>query len=186
MPAILEHALPLLTAAGGTKLQARLDSGCAMCEIVTQAVLTRRSRGGGDFVQLQCTTCFGAIGGALSRADHPCYESYPLFPEGKHDEYVRAGGEARKAAFEERRAALRSDYQRFLLGPEWKRFRHLVMNRASGFCEACLEAKAEHVHHLTYDLGWLPPAFYLRAVCERCHERLHPDQDNEPDEWAGG
>ena len=180
MPAVLEHAPPQITVAGKEKLQARLDSGCTSCPTLTPAVLTRRSRGGGEFVQLQCSTCFGAIGGALPRTDHPLYTSYPLFPEGKHDEYRRAGSEARQAAFEESRVALQSDYQQFLLSPEWKRLRHLVMNRAGRICEACLDAKAEHVHHVTYDFGWLPPAWYLRAVCEKCHEGFHPDSENEP------
>jgi hypothetical protein len=47
------------------------------------------------------------------------------------------------------------------------------MERAGGACEACLDAPAQQVHHLTYDFGKLPPAWELRAVCRGCHERLH-------------
>ena len=47
------------------------------------------------------------------------------------------------------------------------------MARADNLCEACLARPASDVHHLTYDLGRLPPAWELRAVCRACHDRLH-------------
>ena len=65
-------------------------------------------------------------------------------------------------------------YHQWLLGsPEWADLRQRVLERANYLCEACLLNGTDDVHHLTYDLGLLPPAWELRAVCRECHERLH-------------
>jgi hypothetical protein len=63
-------------------------------------------------------------------------------------------------------------YNAYLASPEWKAKRAKVLARASGGCEACANAAATEVHHITYAHVFDEPLFDLRAVCRPCHERL--------------
>jgi hypothetical protein len=75
----------------------------------------------------------------------------------------------------------RADYREWCLSsPDWAAIRDRVLWRSRGFCEACLVEKAVTAHHITYEFGKLPPAWCLKAVCAKCHERLHTEQD----EWC--
>ena len=60
--------------------------------------------------------------------------------------------------------------------------RRLVAQRANYICEACLAGPVDHIHHTTYEMGKLPPAWRLRGVCKRCHDSLH-DLENEWGIW---
>ena len=121
-------------------------------------------------------------------ADHPTYQGYPEWDDRIQDAYYEkrsadlAEEEQRKKDAElievqQRREAYDSWLRE---SPEWRSLREKVITRANGICEACLAAKAQHVHHETYSFGALPPAYWLKAVCRRCHSRIHcPD-----DEWG--
>lgn len=75
---------------------------------------------------------------------------------------------------EQRREERRRRYAAWLqTSPEWRRIRARVLRRAGHTCECCLDAEARDVHHETYDMGVLPPAWLLRAVCRTCHEHIH-------------
>ena len=63
-------------------------------------------------------------------------------------------------------------YQEFLRGEAWERAWLKVAVRSDFACELCGH-ELEHVHHLTYSLGWLPPLRLLLGVCGPCHARLH-------------
>jgi uncharacterized protein YdaU (DUF1376 family) len=65
--------------------------------------------------------------------------------------------------------------------PDWDDIRQRVRQRSDDLCEACLSAKAVDVHHTTYAMGRLPPAWLLRHVCRDCHDRFHMVPG---DEWA--
>lgn len=68
-----------------------------------------------------------------------------------------------------------SEYNRYLRSSVWQVKRELVMERAGGMCECCLQREAEHVHHLKYpDTFGMEPAWELRAVCVPCHQIFHP------------
>ena len=68
-----------------------------------------------------------------------------------------------------------SEYNRYLRSSVWLVKRELVMQRAGGVCECCLERNAEQVHHLKYpETFGMEPAWELRAVCIPCHENFHP------------
>lgn len=65
----------------------------------------------------------------------------------------------------------RSSYLAYIRSPEWRSRREWIMARDDGFCPC--GAKAEHVHHKTYErLGNELPSD-LVAVCEPCHVRIH-------------
>jgi hypothetical protein len=67
-------------------------------------------------------------------------------------------------------------YNRYLLTPEWKARRALVLKRSGGLCEGCRQSPAQQVHHLTYAHVGREFLFELVALCEECHERLHADK----------
>jgi hypothetical protein len=65
-------------------------------------------------------------------------------------------------------------YQAVMRSAGWRRRRARALRRAGGRCETpgC-GGRAVDVHHTTYqDLGHERP-WQLRALCERCHARLH-------------
>lgn len=63
-------------------------------------------------------------------------------------------------------------YNGYLETPEWARRRAKVFERAGRLCEACRDAPATEVHHLTYDHVFDEPLFDLAAVCHDCHETI--------------
>lgn len=81
------------------------------------------------------------------------------------------------AAAERVQPATRQDYSDYLRSPAWRALRDKVLDRARGVCEGCLDARAEHVHHKSYDHKGSEFAFELLALCAGCHHRLH---DREP------
>jgi 5-methylcytosine-specific restriction endonuclease McrA len=63
-------------------------------------------------------------------------------------------------------------YDDYLNSESWLLKRAKVLERAGRRCEACGEAWATQVHHVTYEHVFDEPLFDLRAVCVPCHERL--------------
>lgn len=189
----LAHDWPRLSPVARERVLERLRTGCPSCREERRegdettgrfaALVMLPCVDGTKQIRLQCQTCGRYVGGALPIAEHPDWKSYPPRDEGKGAAYREAieakRGETLERAVAERRAQLfaerelrREEYAQFLGTAEWRALRDKVMTRAGGVCEACLAAPAEEVHHLTYDLSWLPPATLLWAVCRRCHERL--------------
>jgi len=64
-------------------------------------------------------------------------------------------------------------YHEYLKSPEWYALRERVMRRADGFCEICALGQPTQVHHTTYKHVFHEFIWELRAVCDRCHARLH-------------
>lgn len=141
-------------------------------------------------IHIQCQMC-GKSFGALKRA-----EVYNWQDLDEWDEDIRINWQGDREAerqkrlealpsfppFDDRKrefAERQADYRNWLrTSPDWRTLRDRVMRRAMFICEACLGNRANDVHHLTYELGRLPPAWELRAVCRECHDRLH--------DWVGG
>lgn len=67
----------------------------------------------------------------------------------------------------------RKVHQDYFHGEHWQQLRKRILARAGDLCEGCLNASAEHVHHLTYRNFGNEFAWELRAVCADCHERVH-------------
>ncbi len=150
---------------------------------------TKRLIGGAVTIHIQCTGCGRSLSGSLRRADIASWQDLPEWDASIGEGYDQARMEsardyvaeldaARERAAEEA-ARRRIEYRRWLLtSTEWQTLRDRVFRRAMGQCEACLANRAQDVHHVTYRLGKLPPAWELRAVCRPCHDRLH--------DWIGG
>ncbi|CEF48290.1 unnamed protein product [uncultured bacterium] len=70
-------------------------------------------------------------------------------------------------------ARWRERYDAHIGGPAWALLRSKVFARCGGVCEGCGERRAVEVHHLTYAHLGEEYLWELRAVCARCHGRLH-------------
>lgn len=75
-------------------------------------------------------------------------------------------------------------YEEFLKTKEWRETRDEVIEMNEGKCWRCEKRKAVHVHHVTYEFGWLPFPFDtetptgfitqpLIPVCNTCHAIIH-------------
>lgn len=133
--------------------------------------------------------------GAFPRSEHHNWESYPWWREELRETFEQAEEKHWSSVHEQRaeearetiRASIeatqqrREEYAEWLrTSQEWKEIRRLVLWRSRERCEACLNATATVVHHLTYEFGKLPPAWQLKALCSQCHERMHSGDD----EWC--
>lgn len=178
-----------------------LDGGC-YCEGLDAQLVRRNNKRGVVTVTLQCLTCGRSVGGPFARKEHFFWQSYPEWDEdllanrlaaeaaeraerwAEIQNSIVGVAEAKKARAEEwtRR---RAEYAAFCReSPEWHELRDAVIGRADGICEGCLSETAITAHHLTYDYGFLPPAWLLKAICRNCHRRLHADKYGENDEWS--
>jgi len=173
------------------EIEQRLAGGC-YCGSGAAQMTRRTNRGGAISLALQCLRCGAGIGGAIRRELVPDWERLPAWDDALRLDYATRRQAEAEAALAQARADMEARAQERRVGRDaysawlrtsrdWAGLRALVMRRAGGRCEACLTAKAEHVHHLTYALGRLPPAWELRAVCAPCHGRLHSGAD----QWTG-
>lgn len=71
-------------------------------------------------------------------------------------------------------------YQEYLRSEEWQRKRSLVLRRAKGQCEGCMERPAEVIHHLSYQNRGRELLFELVALCHACHQIAHPEHHEQP------
>ena len=171
----LAHRMPACSAAVAARVRALLDAGCE-CAGPSAQITRRRIKGGNLTIHMQCTTC-GHSKGTLKVAEVFSAKDLPAWDEEILRRYratqVTRGPQVR-AELELAETERRTQYSDWLdTSPVWHAMRARVHQRAGGTCEACLSAPSEHVHHVTYELGVLPPAWKLRAVCQDCHHRLH-------------
>lgn len=119
-----------------------------------------RSIGGGHVAAASnCKTCAKAIESRQRQVEYAA--KYKL----EQEERERAMEAARQERAKEYLAHLRS--------PKWAATRALVLKRAGGMCEGCGIARADEVHHMTYENLGDEFLWELRAVCRPCHERWH-------------
>lgn len=64
------------------------------------------------------------------------------------------------------------NYKAYLFSDEWRAKRFKVLERDEHTCQACLNAEANQVHHITYKHLMNEPLFELVSVCEACHQKI--------------
>ena len=151
------------------RVQIRMAEDCKTCG-ERRWLLTKWQKGNGWAVDIQCQVCGRSGRQPFPKADHPNWQNYPEFDK----TLAEIWDDCRRQEREQERGRRSQEYWDWLkTSGEWAELRLLIMGRANERCEACLKKRAVEVHHTTYEFGRLPPAFYLRAVCKSCHDRLH-------------
>lgn len=164
---------------------ARVASRAVQCDRCERREwrLCKWQKGNGWSIDIQCVECGISGKQPFPKAEHPRWAGYPEFDKTHSERWKKAWMAAFWKDREEQSAALSAEYAEWLAtSPEWAAMHRRIMDRASGYCEACLERPATQVHHLSYDLGWLPPAYLLIAICRPCHTRLSVPDEN--DDWS--
>jgi len=65
-------------------------------------------------------------------------------------------------------------HNEYLQTDQWKAIRLKVLKRDNFLCQACLDAPATEVHHLSYNHWRFELMFELLSVCSNCHHnRIH-------------
>jgi hypothetical protein len=178
-----------LSASVDERIKLALAAGCGRCGESETAQLTRRLGAGGVVINLQCLKCGHSLAGALPRAGCIHWQDYPAWDATLEDAWFFDQQQRRAAGWrdldqerEREKQRRREDYARWLAtSPEWSRLRERVLVRDRYICQACLNERATQVHHLTYDHGPLPPAFFLVSLCGKCHARWHRGWDRDGD-----
>jgi 5-methylcytosine-specific restriction endonuclease McrA len=129
--------------------------------------------GGAAQFRFQCLGCGRAVGSAIKKSEFRKPNDLALF-----DELLFAKFQARQVAElsaerQRERAEWFREHNVYLRSPAWRKRRDAVLERAKGLCEGCRDARAVHVHHLTYDHWQKELLWELVAVCEECHEQCH-------------
>lgn len=88
----------------------------------------------------------------------------------------------RELEYQKKQEERAKQYKLYLKSPEWKSKRKSVLSRDGYTCQACLEAPATEVHHLTYDHIFNEPLFDLVSVCGPCHQAI-TEMDHSPGRW---
>jgi len=148
------------------------------CDHPTTEMRVKTDTRGRPMYAEQCVRCGARPGPWVSAKTIADPSNVPPMDEGLSDDWSRARWDARvraqEAARDERSREWWRAYESYLSSAEWHRKRQRVLQRASGICEGCLEARAVHVHHTTYDHVGDELLWELRAVCRACHEKVHP------------
>lgn len=155
------------------------------------AIPTRRTLSDGRVVVwLQCQTC-GKSPHAVKSSKYDI-ESLPEFDDNLYDairsHHLKRRNEKLSVIRErfEHAAQERNDeesqewwfnYSKYLRSDKWRTVRQRVLVRDGNVCQACLDRKADQVHHISYkmydQLGY-SLAFELISICYRCHKLIHP------------
>lgn len=150
------------------------------CDKSSNSILTKNvSSNGAMTFRYQCATCWQMVGDTVKKSNLGTIkiDSLPFFDHEKRKKYWENRAEEIKSEFEQKKEAERKEffewYNEYLLTPEWKQRRSLVMRRANGICEGCLSANAIHVHHTNYAHVGDELLFDLVALCEGCHSKAH-------------
>lgn len=147
------------------------------CEHPKSELRDYETSNGGWQRKEQCLSCGRSASNAKKRV---AGDGTPLWDPSIEMEYNAALDDAREELLQvliDRTADQEGDgyvaYEEYLETEEWKKRRGLVLVRDQGRCQACFQAPATEVHHLTYDRIFKEPLFDLVAVCRPCHEQLH-------------
>lgn len=65
------------------------------------------------------------------------------------------------------------EYKAYLISPEWRGLRAVVIAMRGYKCERCPGTKPLEVHHITYDRIYNEDTDDLEVLCKPCHDKEH-------------
>jgi len=150
------------------------------CDHSEMEVRRRVLRNGVTTYHRQCLRC-GTGAGAVKKTSLANPWKLSEFDEKAAEQWWETCDRNRKklqAAQERARTSRDTEwwewYDGYLETPAWRRRREAVLKRADYRCEGCGINRATQAHHLTYKRAGEEMLFDLVAICDVCHERVHP------------
>lgn len=156
----------------------------SVCEHPETELREKAVSGGSIQCKPQCLSCGAPVGNSVNKREGLPAWDQALLP--RYEASRTAEREAIQRKFIRLRAAeikelneksrnWQAEYAAYRRTPVWQNKRALVLKRAGGVCEGCLEAKATVVHHTTYSHMGDELLYQLVALCQACHEKAHPE-----------
>lgn len=124
---------------------------------------------------LWCPSC-GHTWRAIKKADVANYVGdgdVVQRDEQVRQDYNKRLSEERAAEWQANKAQRDQEYHSYLNTTEWRRIREAVLIRDGYLCQGCLRARANDVHHRTYNHCRNELMFELVSLCRACHDRIH-------------
>jgi 5-methylcytosine-specific restriction endonuclease McrA len=154
------------------------------CQHTDTELRTKALNDGRPMAKLQCLNCGAPVGNAKKKTPNlPCWnvELSECYQEARR--FEREKIERKFIALEKRQSEnlaaksidWQAEYKAYRRTPEWQQKRSLVIRRANGVCEGCLSATATVVHHTSYANMGDELLYQLKALCESCHNKAHPE-----------
>jgi 5-methylcytosine-specific restriction endonuclease McrA len=127
-------------------------------------------------------TCGEAVGQSIGRnkITQPIVEADQTLAERYQDQRNKASENIDQKHIRIQRAEgniYRKEYEDYRRSEIWRMKRKKVLKRAKGICEGCLDAEATQIHHITYDHIGDELLFELVALCDACHRKCHPNDN---------
>ena len=147
------------------------------CKHVERELRRRVIKGGSTAYVRQCKSC-GQVSNPVKTAialQESAGQTIPDFVAEAEDAWNAKKHAAYKSIEAELDGRVSNEYEQYLQSEHWLAKRLLVLRRAGKFCEGCLERAPTQVHHLTYQHVGEEFMWELVAVCDECHERIHPN-----------
>lgn len=160
------------------------DHSGSLCEHPDTQLRAKLVSGGGVQCKPQCLKCGAPVGNSVKKEEGlPAWDQALLTRyeasrtaerEAIQRKYIRLHA-AETKELNEKSKNWQAEYAAYRRTPIWQNKRALVLKRAGGVCEGCLETKATVVHHTTYSHMGDELLYQLVALCQACHEKAHPE-----------
>jgi hypothetical protein len=154
------------------------------CDHAKKERRNKPDRNGRAMTVTQCLRCGDRVGPFISAKSLSQTEiaALPLFDAALERDYdarkfaeITANWDAEKKKED---AKWWARYEAHLRSSKWKALSRKVILRAQGVCEGCRSRPATQAHHLTYQRMGDEMLFDLVAVCDPCHSKIHPKEED--------
>lgn len=154
-----------------------------VCESHNSHLVRKQNSAGHWMYTYQCIAC-GQID--RSKTGHGPWipkpaavdlESVPLWSDSIAEAAIQAAKFAAAAAQAQQDQEWWDRYDDHINSVKWQVLRNKALRRDNWLCQGCLEAAAEHVHHLTYERLGKELICDLVSLCSDCHQICHPHRD---------
>jgi hypothetical protein len=104
-------------------------------------------------------------------------DALPLWSDAISEAAMQAARLAAESIQAEHDQAWWDRYHDYIESDKWRTLRQKALRRDNWLCQGCLEAAAEHAHHLTYERLGNELLCDLVSLCVDCHQLCHPHKD---------
>jgi 5-methylcytosine-specific restriction endonuclease McrA len=148
--------------------------GTPDCLHLNTEVRSRTIVGGTTQHVKQCLDCGERYGNPVKQVG-----TVPCFDEGLKEAMRSARALQKTELVADKKAQMTADYAAYRASPKWAAMRDRVLARDDHWCQGCLDAPADVVHHHTYAHVGNEFAFELVSLCSPCHTRIHKSEGSD-------